>query len=76
MQNSDGDYLIVPQTGTLTIQTELGDLQYPPKFITLVPCGVVSRSSSRKRLAATSSTCSRVTVRYLQLLRELGVMVY
>jgi len=24
MQNSDEDYLIVPQIGTLTIQTELG----------------------------------------------------
>ena len=41
MQNSDGDYLIVPQTGTLTIQTELGNLQVPPKYISLVPRGIV-----------------------------------
>jgi len=41
MHNSDGDYLIVPQTGTLMIQTELGYLQVPPKCITLVPRGIV-----------------------------------
>ena len=41
VRNSDGDYLIVPQTGTLTIQTELGYLQVPPKYITLVPRGIV-----------------------------------
>jgi len=41
MQNSDGDYLIVPQTGTLTIQTEVGNLQVLPKYIQLVPRGIV-----------------------------------
>jgi len=41
MQNSHGDFLIVLQTGTLTIQTELGYLQVPPKYITLVPRGIV-----------------------------------
>jgi len=41
LQNSDRDYHIVPQTGTLTIQTELGNLQIPPKYIPLVPRGIV-----------------------------------
>ena len=41
MGNSGGDYLIVPQTGTLTIQTELGYLQVPPKCISLVPRGIL-----------------------------------
>jgi len=41
MRNSDGDYPIVPQTGTLTIQTELGYLQGQPKYIPLVPRGIV-----------------------------------
>ena len=30
-----------PQTGTLTIQTELRYLQVPPKYIPLVPRGIV-----------------------------------
>ena len=32
---------MVPQTGTLTIQTELGNLQVTPKYIPIVPRGIV-----------------------------------
>lgn len=38
--NSDGDYLIVPQQGTLTIQTEFGILKVPPRFIAVVQRGI------------------------------------
>ena len=31
MQNADGDFLIVPQTGTLVIKTECGIIEVPPK---------------------------------------------
>ena len=36
----DGDLLIVPEKGTLTLQTELGVLVVPPKEIAVVPRGV------------------------------------
>ncbi|GMI41006.1 hypothetical protein TrCOL_g10573 [Triparma columacea] len=39
--NSDGDFLIVPQEGTLEIQTEHGHLTVPPKHICLIPRGIV-----------------------------------
>jgi len=38
--NSDGDFLIVPQEGTLTIQTEFGILQVPPRYIAVVQRGI------------------------------------
>ncbi len=41
MYNSDGDYLIVPQLGALHIQTEHGHLFVPPRFICIIPRGVV-----------------------------------
>jgi homogentisate 1,2-dioxygenase len=39
--NSDGDFLIVPQTGTLHIRTELGMLVVPPGHIAVVQRGMV-----------------------------------
>jgi homogentisate 1,2-dioxygenase len=38
--NSDGDFLIVPQAGALTLKTELGVLVVAPKEIAVVPRGV------------------------------------
>uniref|UniRef100_A0A7S2S237 homogentisate 1,2-dioxygenase n=1 Tax=Rhizochromulina marina TaxID=1034831 RepID=A0A7S2S237_9STRA len=38
--NSDGDLLIVPDTGALTVQTELGVLEVAPKEIAVVPRGM------------------------------------
>ena len=41
--NSDGDFLIVPQQGTLKIQTELGILVVEPNEICVIPRGIVFR---------------------------------
>mmetsp|Transcript_8490 Transcript_8490/g.11450 ORF Transcript_8490/g.11450 Transcript_8490/m.11450 type:complete len:435 (-) Transcript_8490:90-1394(-) len=38
--NSDGDFLIVPQQGTLDIQTELGFLEVMPGELCVIPRGV------------------------------------
>lgn len=38
--NSDGDFLIVPQEGTLIIKTECGILQVEPKEIVVIPRGL------------------------------------
>jgi homogentisate 1,2-dioxygenase len=38
--NADGDFLIVPQVGTLQVKTELGILQVEPQEIALVPRGM------------------------------------
>jgi homogentisate 1,2-dioxygenase len=38
--NSDGDFLIVPQVGTLSIITENGKLVVPPKYIAIIPRGI------------------------------------
>lgn len=40
MHNSDGDFLIVPQTGTINLVTENGLLQVPPKYICVIPRGI------------------------------------
>lgn len=37
--NNDGEFLIVPQRGTLDIQTELGHLRVPPGSIAVLPPG-------------------------------------
>lgn len=39
--NCDGEYLIVPQQGTLDIQTELGCLEVFPGEIVVIPRGIV-----------------------------------
>jgi len=39
--NSDGDFLIVPQVGSLLILTELGKLIVHPKEICVIPRGIV-----------------------------------
>lgn len=39
-QSSDGELLIVPQSGTLYLVTELGRLDVPPGHITLIPRGL------------------------------------
>jgi len=39
-QNADGEMLIVPQQGALTIVTELGRFEVAPLQIGLIPCGV------------------------------------
>jgi homogentisate 1,2-dioxygenase len=41
MLNSDGDFLIVPQSGSLRIVTELGKLIVHPKEICVIPRGIV-----------------------------------
>ena len=41
MCNSDGDFLIVPQQGTLRVKTEFGVMQVPPGY-----CCVVQRYQS------------------------------
>lgn len=38
--NADGDYLIVPQVGSLTVQTEFGVLHVQPMQIVVVPRGM------------------------------------
>jgi homogentisate 1,2-dioxygenase len=40
MVNTDGDFLIVPCTGTLVIQTELGQLTAAPTEIVVIPRGI------------------------------------
>lgn len=39
--NSDGDFLIVPQKGTLEIRTEFGWLEVPPNHICVIQRGIV-----------------------------------
>lgn len=39
--NSDGDFLILPQQGTLDITTELGKLQVAPGELCVIPRGIV-----------------------------------
>ena len=39
MYSSDGDFLIVPQLGTLLVTTEFGKLRVDPKEILVVPRG-------------------------------------
>lgn len=41
MCNTDGDFLIVPQTGTLIIHTELGRIQVSPTEIAVIPKGII-----------------------------------
>jgi len=41
--NADGELLIVPQSGTLTMHTELGVLDVPPGQVILVPRGIKFR---------------------------------
>lgn len=41
--NADGEWLIVPQQGALTLHTELGVLEVPPGHIGLIPRGVKFR---------------------------------
>eukprot|EP01112_Ceratiomyxa_fruticulosa_P010897 TRINITY_DN2906_c0_g1_i1.p1 TRINITY_DN2906_c0_g1~~TRINITY_DN2906_c0_g1_i1.p1 ORF type:complete len:436 (-),score=59.24 TRINITY_DN2906_c0_g1_i1:296-1603(-) len=38
--NSDGDFLIVPQLGTLDVNTEFGKLWVPPGYIVVIPRGI------------------------------------
>lgn len=38
--NADGDFLIVPQQGTLTITTEFGVMEVASNDIAVIPCGV------------------------------------
>ena len=40
MYNSDGDYLIVPQLGALTVRTEMGILHVEPCEIIVIPRGI------------------------------------
>lgn len=40
MYNSDGDFLIVPQTGSLDITTEMGKLFVQPREIVVIPRGI------------------------------------
>ena len=39
MQNSDGDFLIVPQQGTMRVTTELGVFEVEPQEIIVIPRG-------------------------------------
>ena len=40
MVNSDGDFLIVPQSGTLIVWTEMGNLLVEPNEIIVIPRGI------------------------------------
>ena len=40
MVNADGDYLIVPQQGTLSVWTEMGQLSIEPCEILVIPRGI------------------------------------
>ncbi|GFO43550.1 homogentisate 1,2-dioxygenase [Plakobranchus ocellatus] len=40
LYNSDGDFLIVPQTGTLTITTEMGKMEVAPREICVIQRGM------------------------------------
>ncbi len=42
-RSGDGEMLIVPQAGTLSIQTELGRIEVPPGHVALVPRGMTFR---------------------------------
>jgi len=53
--NADGEMLLVPQQGTLTLTTELGVLQVAPGEIALLPRGLAFRSRSRGRAASMSA---------------------
>ena len=39
--SSDGDFLIVPQEGTLDIQTEFGFMKVCPTEIVVIPRGIM-----------------------------------
>ncbi|RVQ69292.1 homogentisate 1,2-dioxygenase [Croceicoccus ponticola] len=39
-QSSDGELLIVPQEGTLHLDTEMGRMEVPPGYIALIPRGM------------------------------------
>ena len=41
--DADGELMIIPQQGTIELQTELGRLDVPPGFIAVVPRGVKFR---------------------------------
>jgi homogentisate 1,2-dioxygenase len=41
--NADGEMLIVPQTGTLELQTELGRIEVAPGWIAIIPRGLKFR---------------------------------
>ena len=41
--SADGELLIIPQQGTIELQTELGRLEVPPGWIALIPRGVKFR---------------------------------
>jgi len=41
--DADGELVIIPQQGTIELQTELGRLDVPPGFIAIVPRGVKFR---------------------------------
>lgn len=41
LQNADGDLLILPETGELLIETELGRLAIAPGFMAMIPRGVM-----------------------------------
>lgn len=38
--NSDGDFLVIPQIGTLHVATEFGKLVVPPKHVLIIPRGI------------------------------------
>jgi homogentisate 1,2-dioxygenase len=49
LMNADAELLIVPQTGTLHIDTELGELIVPPLSIALIPRGLRFRVALERR---------------------------
>ena len=48
MINTDGDFLIVPCSGTLHIETELGQLSVAPTEIVVIPRGVIFSVHTKK----------------------------
>jgi len=41
MMNADGELMILPQLGRLSLRTELGELEVPPGHLAVIPRGVV-----------------------------------
>jgi homogentisate 1,2-dioxygenase len=55
--SADGEWLLVPQQGTLTIDTELGRIEVEPQEIVVIPRGLRFRVSARDAATARGYIC-------------------
>ncbi len=58
LMNADGDFLIIPQLGSLLIRTELGNLEVRPGEIALIPKGFKFQVNPTADSAANTTACS------------------